>query len=338
MERNKTIDVTKGIAIILVVIGHCIQYGMGSSWINNWYFFHDVIFKLIYGLHMPLFILISGYLFFSTIKKRNTIEIIKSRIFNILIPIFLWVILYKIIDLLIFEKPFIFDTFFYDFFNSLWFLWAIFYISLIVLFVNKIFKDNIFIYVLINILLLLLTDKYNIALYSYLYPYFIIAYFYHKYQTKINQFLYKINDYIKILISGLSYFILMSFYNINCYIYIGGFSIINKDILPQLKIDIYRYAVGFFGCIFILSLITMILKSKPRKEWKTLTILGQNSLAIYTVSCYLNCNLLLLLTPNAPSNYYVVIIESILMIGICLIFATLIKKIRILNKLLLGGR
>lgn len=49
MKRNTYIDYLKGIAIIMVVLGHC------------WKLPQDV-FRLIYSIHMPLFFAISGYL------------------------------------------------------------------------------------------------------------------------------------------------------------------------------------------------------------------------------------------------------------------------------------
>lgn len=49
MERKPAIDIMKGIAIILVIIGH-LQIPV---------FFHHVI----YSFHMPLFVIVSGYLF-----------------------------------------------------------------------------------------------------------------------------------------------------------------------------------------------------------------------------------------------------------------------------------
>lgn len=52
-ERNVTIDVMRGITIILVVVGHLIKY-------------ESYPFKLIFSFHMPIFFLLSGYC--STLK------------------------------------------------------------------------------------------------------------------------------------------------------------------------------------------------------------------------------------------------------------------------------
>ena len=49
-ERNVTLDIAKGIAIILMVIGHC-------------YSTNNAVLTMIYGFHMPAFFMISGIIF-----------------------------------------------------------------------------------------------------------------------------------------------------------------------------------------------------------------------------------------------------------------------------------
>lgn len=55
MKRNLLIDVLKGIATLAVLLGHAIQRGLIVGYENN------IIFKIIYSFHMPLFILLSGF-------------------------------------------------------------------------------------------------------------------------------------------------------------------------------------------------------------------------------------------------------------------------------------
>lgn len=57
-KRNNYIDFLKGAAILLVVVGHCIQYGSGHVYVLEEEFFNNSLYKLIYSFHMPLFILI----------------------------------------------------------------------------------------------------------------------------------------------------------------------------------------------------------------------------------------------------------------------------------------
>lgn len=56
-NRSENIDVIKGEGILLVVVGHIIQYVICKE--NA---FNNVIFSVIYSFHMPLFMFVSGYL------------------------------------------------------------------------------------------------------------------------------------------------------------------------------------------------------------------------------------------------------------------------------------
>lgn len=62
-SRNIYFDILKGIAIILVAYGHVLQT-FNSNWESS------IIGKTIYAFHMPLFMLISGYFFYPSVKKR----------------------------------------------------------------------------------------------------------------------------------------------------------------------------------------------------------------------------------------------------------------------------
>ncbi len=56
-KRDITMDALKGVAIVLVVLGHAVQF----SYV---YFDANPLFRLIYAFHMPLFMFISGYIAF----------------------------------------------------------------------------------------------------------------------------------------------------------------------------------------------------------------------------------------------------------------------------------
>lgn len=70
-ERLKSVDIAKGIGIILVVWAHA--RGPGSTWI--------------YQFHMPLFFLISGYLFNS---KTSIREFVIRKIKSLYLPFVIW--------------------------------------------------------------------------------------------------------------------------------------------------------------------------------------------------------------------------------------------------------
>lgn len=53
-DRLVYIDIAKGIAIILVVIGHLLQYNFSGT-------YKHILFNWIYSFHMPVFMMLSGY-------------------------------------------------------------------------------------------------------------------------------------------------------------------------------------------------------------------------------------------------------------------------------------
>jgi len=122
-ERLVYIDQMKGIAILLVVMGHLIGYNTEC----------DAAFAFIYSFHMPLFFMISGYLGFKTtnidsFKKYGLF--LKKKFITILLPFLVWnMIAEKFFLQTVWHVPALNDlndTFI--FFNRLWFLKTLFII------------------------------------------------------------------------------------------------------------------------------------------------------------------------------------------------------------------
>ena len=91
MERNVKIDAIRGLAIVLMILGHCIQFGQGKAYLDSYAYFDDVIFKSIYSFHMPLFAAISGYLIFIQLSRYNSFsQYVKRQIGSLIVPVFIW--------------------------------------------------------------------------------------------------------------------------------------------------------------------------------------------------------------------------------------------------------
>ena len=102
-KRNEFLDIIKGITIFLVILGHCIENGVGIKFIEKKIFLNDFVYKFIYSFHMPLFALISGYFLYFSIEKYNMKTGIIKKIKHLLPPIivfgiyryFIWKIFFR---------------------------------------------------------------------------------------------------------------------------------------------------------------------------------------------------------------------------------------------------
>lgn len=87
VERKRVdwIDIARGIAIICVIVGH----SLGTYWPN-------FLAEFIFVFHMPIFFVLSGYLY----RPKNSFTLTKSNIFNLLIP-YITTVLIEVIVIII---------------------------------------------------------------------------------------------------------------------------------------------------------------------------------------------------------------------------------------------
>ncbi len=86
--RIDYIDEIRGLAILLVVMGHIIQFNGIST--NN------PVFEFIYSFHMPLFFAISGYITQKVTHINNInqyILFIKKKCRSLIVPLLTWSLL-----------------------------------------------------------------------------------------------------------------------------------------------------------------------------------------------------------------------------------------------------
>ena len=341
-KRSRYLDIIKAILIILVIIGHSIQYGSGSTYLEKQLFFNNYLFKFIYSFHMPLFIMISGYLSYNSLNKNSLKETFISKFKSLIIPLFFWSIIPFIINLEFYSIIESLKLFIAVFSTNLWFLWSLFYINILVKLINKYFKDNIFIYILSFLITFILPNTFVIkyfniqfSLYSFLYFYFLIGYFYKKYnlEDKLN----KLFNIKTLIINTIIFILLLIPFSTNDYIYVSGINIIGN--YKQLFIDLYRYLLGLLGSIELLLLIKLLLPKIKDNLKDKLLYLGKNTLGVYIISSIIHPYLLPIITKDlANINYLFIFIESIIILIISIIIIELIKKNKFLSKYLLGEK
>ncbi len=342
-QRNQIFDILKGIAIITVVLGHCLQYGNGSDFIESRDFFDNWLYKLIYSFHMPLFMIISGYFFyFSNNTKRSPVKVFRNRGIRLIMPLFIWNGIYYLLHYMYnagTASPF--DQlvqYIGSSFMTLWFLWAVFWCSLVFIIVKYLFKDSILVYLLIFLLTFFMPDGYNLALYSFMYPFFLIGYFANRYNSFIVSHISRVKDIYVLGVLLTIFAVLMVHYSRESYIYTSGYSISGSDALHQLKVNFYRVLIGIVGSAFVIKTISVTYsRIKNRVNFSYISNLGKDSLGIYIISNYLNL-ILERVSSEWRLNYITTIIETIIILSISYFLTWLIKRIPITNRLLLGGK
>lgn len=123
---NENIDIIKGIAIILVVIGHIVQLREGTQ---------HVVYQWIYKYHMDIFFFCSGLVFSGLDMKsgiQDVLTITKNKTFRLCVPYFVWTFIIFSIDKQSFTFSNIVDYLRYPKYG-LWFLKSLFQYSIFVI-------------------------------------------------------------------------------------------------------------------------------------------------------------------------------------------------------------
>ena len=141
-SRDETIDLLKGFAILLMIFDHV---GFGQY-----------VHTYIQSFHMPLFFIVSGYLFNT---RKNIKERIKNNFNKLIVPYIAFSSIYLSIYLIFFRGAFIRKLYAVLFFPTdmenmpfapaLWFLPCMFITSNLFTIINKIKINNIFKYIII---------------------------------------------------------------------------------------------------------------------------------------------------------------------------------------------
>ena len=89
-QRLLALDNLRGFLIIIVVIGHCIQFSTVD-------FDNVIVFRFIYAFHMPLFMWLSGFVNFR--DGTTKLNVLKRRAIQLALPFLSWTVLQSIFSL-----------------------------------------------------------------------------------------------------------------------------------------------------------------------------------------------------------------------------------------------
>jgi len=321
VNRNLFIDKLKGLAIILVIWGHCIQFCTQHDVLNN------RLFEMIYAFHMPFFMAVSGYLYYFSIHKRSLQDLISSRIKQLLIPFLIWSLFFLMVfrwglshSPIQWVKNYIYNLPFF-----FWFIWSLLICSFCNIIINKLFKDSLIAYFLLFLIIVLLPNDLGFFYIKYMIPYFFAGYLVHKYALRTNNIVF---------ISSFVVFVAMwYFWKSEYYIYTTLMATKVQD-LKGMYNDCYRYIAGFAGILTFMALVKRLPNSK------VFEILGRNTLGIYFISSFFNPYLYLLALHYDPILYNFIYTPFLTatIIAVCVGLSILINKSKVVNEYLLGGR
>ena len=165
--------------MLLVLVGHAIQYCSGSEYFLRGEYYDNPLFRFIYTFHMPLFMAVSGYLLQQSLRHRSEIEVALRHLRQLGLPILSFGLLAFGIKWVVSPIGNIGECvkmLFHTCVGNLWFLWALLYNQFLLLVIRRV-NDRIWLYFIVGLVLYLLPDcGYLPVRYTFLYPFLIIGY------------------------------------------------------------------------------------------------------------------------------------------------------------------
>lgn len=329
-NRLESIDRMKGIAILLVIVGHIIQFNNVDGGLNN------KLFGIIYSFHMPLFFILSGYVasqvWNEIVNLSSYLSFLWKKGYTLILPLLTWTLLV--------EKFFFTSNF--EFFNlddvfnallhpGLWFLQMLFQIQvlfglfcLLNHYFNK--KSLIYIDVIIAILVfiipvngyLFINESHFMSLVLYMFFFFTGSF------TSKCHYLEKIIMKERVYTLSLVLFLLLT----------AHWSINGNKIDDLLKV--------------IISILVFIVLKHLTQEVRWIKIidsqfqlLGKESLAIYVMQFYLTIKIPFfneMIGSNLFVQFILIAVVSFPVAYIGILTHLIFEKSTILNFLLYGKR
>lgn len=340
MERKayfKKLDIIKGLAMFLVVLGHCIQCGSGNKFYQSQLFFDDFIYRIIYSFHMPLFMMISGFLYGRTLSGKSFLRTLKNRSLRLLLPIVAWT---TIVTLLSFIRGGGIDIgeYLYSVLTGFWFLWAVWWATTICSFIEMIGKTSrlqIILHMMVIIITFFTPDGLNFFMYKFMYVAFLIGYAAEKCNLDTKFEMVHSQRYLYLMGLAALYIILFSFFRKESYIYISGWTLLGKDNWFTILVwDVYRTLIGAVGGILFIYLIYLFV---PEKSGCLLGDVGKNSSGVYILQTYANIVMLKVLA-GVEHYIWLNIIEAVVVCTGCYAAVKIISLIPWASLVLFGQK
>lgn len=323
-------DSLKGWLIILVVLGHAIQYTIGSESESN----H--LWSLIYSFHMPAFMAISGFL-----ANRNKSSMVKAfpwnklyrRFRQLIVPFGLWTIVLLIVINSLNLESLVKYLLYPD--KGLWFLWVLFFINLLFLFADwsarKLRVKSELVVLSLCMLLIILMALFKISLFglqliAFYFLFYSLGYYMHKYYERA----FTSSRYVIISLT-IVWMVLGWFWHMHeLPFFLKGY------LIPEaIVIYAYRYLTATLA-IYILMSIAPTLIGKDNKWNLPFVRIGGVSLGIYATHLIMMSKIITMIREFNLSETVVIAISFICALAISWLLVWLLSKWKVTSIWLLG--
>ena len=282
--RDDSIDFIRCVLILLVVLGHSVQYSMPQEVA---YYLDMPLFVFIYSFHMQMFAFVSG-LFVAKSLSLSFWDVLKKRFAQLIIPSIFWsgvvanifgrFVIGENVSLKGFIKCFLYSPLAY------WFLYSLFLSILYLWTANKI-KERSFFIVLISVLFLFALPVNDLRYVKFIYPFYIAGYYYSLYKNTVDK-----HKMLVTLVMLVLYCMLIPFWSRISYIYIFGLDILYLEKgkilynLAILKPCMYRIIVGLASSVAFMYILQYVYRKCIVKVPSEMFLyIGRHSMAIYMI-------------------------------------------------------
>lgn len=332
-ERLIWLDALKGFLILLVIVGHAIQYGLPEDECE-----HNYWWNLIYSFHMPAFMAASGFVNYHSADKPpmvGGVNLCKRRTYQLLIPFFAWsVIKWACSSSHTFQA--LYGVTFHNG-GFFWFLWALWVITLLSIGCNwvaknlKIRQEIAYSCVILFLVFCMIVFDIRIFGFQYIAYYFIfyaLGYFLNKYKRIIT------DNRIILTICFFGWFVLASFWNMHeLPWFLSCIPLIPSSVLQYS----YRFLTAIIAVYFLLSVFSCLFKSR-NSYTDLLTYLGRYSLAVYGLQGVMIGHICELAKNSSlfPSHLSVIMASFIATTILCLLLVNIGNRWTLVSRWLFG--
>lgn len=342
-RRNEFIDFLRGGAILLVLWGHCIQGCNTDSFdvFQNW------MFRIIYSFHMPLFMLISGYLFWNS-RNKTLKDIVMRRIVTIGVPFLVWNTLLYFRKVVVLSEELSLMKYLQSVRYGIWFLQSIFIITIEVAIIIKIseringkarvFRNAFLICAAVGNLFI---DGIIGVHTANLFVPFVVGYLCkeRKIDGKWKMGLNK----LFLVCSGIVYMVLFLFYKEWSFDYVSGVNPMTSEYKPyiQMEINFYRWIIGIVGSVVFIEIMQLLYaKCMNLRLVKFVNRIGKETLQIYVMQCFflegVISTVVTIVASKLGTNilvYNMVCYNTVITLGVAVVYAWLFDAfLRVLSK------